>query len=374
VEIDMPLTDDEITTIACSHCKYVHEGEYRITQFGSKSALVAFARECIERGAHSMTQSPAGWKLVPVEPTEAMIREVEEAARIGGIWNAASAYIAMVEAAPLPASPAADRAVSELSDKRLDALWYHRDCLDAINRGDLMAQLRVFARAVIAADRALARSTDAPSEPINMVLFCPACGVQHIDAPEIPDPHPSSTGEDDHDLWTNPPHRSHLCHGCGHVWRPADVPTNGVAAVKTKGKADSALAATTPAPACRAEPATDARAERTPTDYALEHAEYMAKAAEGLVDACGAQALAEQRRDEADEDDDHDALVDSARQHLGESMRRVRDGIYDFRKRRSPRSRYRWRKASMTTEDLKPCPVCGGNALVYDFKDGQTGH
>src|SRR5574340_600312 len=23
--------------------------------------------------------------------------------------------------------------------------------------------------------------------------------------------------------WDNPPHRSHLCHGCGHIWRPADV-------------------------------------------------------------------------------------------------------------------------------------------------------
>lgn len=40
-----------------------------------------------------------------------------------------------------------------------------------------------------------------------------------------------------------PVHRSHLCRpedgGCGHIWRPADVPTNGVDAIKTKGKADS---------------------------------------------------------------------------------------------------------------------------------------
>ena len=41
--------------------------------------------------------------------------------------------------------------------------------------------------------------------------------------------------------WNNPPHRSHLCHSCGHIWRPADVPTNGVAAIKTKGSADSAI-------------------------------------------------------------------------------------------------------------------------------------
>ena len=71
----------------------------------------------------------------------------------------------------------------------------------------------------------------AQAEPIDRVLHCPACGMQHIDAPK------------DHPLnpWLNPPHRSHLCHGCGHIWRPADVPTNGVQAVKTKGKADSPI-------------------------------------------------------------------------------------------------------------------------------------
>jgi hypothetical protein len=60
---------------------------------------------------------------------------------------------------------------------------------------------------------------------INMVLYCPACGVQHIDEP--------SEG------WDNPPHRSHLCHGCGCIWRPADVATNGVADIKTEGSADT---------------------------------------------------------------------------------------------------------------------------------------
>lgn len=84
-----------------------------------------------------------------------------------------------------------------------------------------------------------------PPAPVDMVLHCPKCGRQHVD------------GQEEHDAlkefkatptpWTNPPHRSHLCHGCGHIWRPADVPTNGVAAVKTKGNADSPLAAP-PAP------------------------------------------------------------------------------------------------------------------------------
>lgn len=76
--------------------------------------------------------------------------------------------------------------------------------------------------------------------PIDMVLHCPACGAQHIDAADEIDPYP--TPEKDAAWWGNPPHRSHLCHDCGHVWRPADVATNGVAAVKTKGSADSPIA------------------------------------------------------------------------------------------------------------------------------------
>lgn len=95
-------------------------------------------------------------------------------------------------------------------------------------------------------------------KPINMVLHCPKCGVQHIDAPElnIGGCFVPAEGATHHasrtdipcacgtlgcltDHWVNPPHRSHLCHYCGHVWRPADVPTNGVATIKTKGKNDS---------------------------------------------------------------------------------------------------------------------------------------
>ncbi|UOF79469.1 Zn-ribbon protein [Caudoviricetes sp.] len=92
--------------------------------------------------------------------------------------------------------------------------------------------------------------------PIDMILHCPSCGLQHVDAPE-----PASGYDVSHEgadaatwtnaQWTNPPHRSHQCHGCGHIWRPADVPTNGVAAIKTKGKADSPKAQ----PAPQGEPA-----------------------------------------------------------------------------------------------------------------------
>lgn len=75
------------------------------------------------------------------------------------------------------------------------------------------------------------------AEPIDMVLHCPSCGLQHIDEPEA---HFHDDGEA-HPTWTNPPHRSHLCHGCGHIWRPADVPTNGVQTTQTRGKDDHVL-------------------------------------------------------------------------------------------------------------------------------------
>lgn len=64
------------------------------------------------------------------------------------------------------------------------------------------------------------------SHPVDMLLFCPRCGDQHVDAPQ------PELG------WTNPPHRSHECHECGYVWRPADVPTNGVRAIQTSGTRD----------------------------------------------------------------------------------------------------------------------------------------
>lgn len=61
---------------------------------------------------------------------------------------------------------------------------------------------------------------------IDMLLFCPACDAQHVDAPQ-----PEKN-------WSNPPHRSHECQHCGHVWRPSDRATNGVASLETHGARD----------------------------------------------------------------------------------------------------------------------------------------
>lgn len=91
---------------------------------------------------------------------------------------------------------------------------------------------------------ATAQMPPASDTPIPMVLHCPACSLQHIDAPDKAHKADCSYGDlpgqpcDCHP-WTNPPHRSHQCAGCRHIWRPADVATTGVAAITTKGQADS---------------------------------------------------------------------------------------------------------------------------------------
>jgi hypothetical protein len=64
--------------------------------------------------------------------------------------------------------------------------------------------------------------------PIAMILHCPACHTQHLDAPDARSPE-----------WTNPPHKSHLCHACGTIWRPCDRATVGVATIESKGAADT---------------------------------------------------------------------------------------------------------------------------------------
>lgn len=54
--------------------------------------------------------------------------------------------------------------------------------------------------------------------PVEMLLFCPRCLTQHIDKP--------TPG------WTNPPHATHECAGCGLLWRPSNRNTVGIATIK----------------------------------------------------------------------------------------------------------------------------------------------
>ena len=55
----------------------------------------------------------------------------------------------------------------------------------------------------------------ATASPIPMVLACPTCHERHVDEGE----------------WATRPHKTHLCSRCGALFRPANVPTVGVAAL-----------------------------------------------------------------------------------------------------------------------------------------------
>ena len=111
--------------------------------------------------------------------------------------------------------------------------------LDAGIIGTALGKINYAAAVATAATAkdSLTVASPAPQAPIPMVLHCPKCGMQHLDVPE----HWDGKVE---------VHKSHLCvpaaGGCGHIWRPADVPTTGVAAVQTKGKADSPIVSPAP--------------------------------------------------------------------------------------------------------------------------------
>lgn len=68
------------------------------------------------------------------------------------------------------------------------------------------------AREAYGACAEMARAAKA-TEPVPMLLWCPSCNARHIDEGEF----------------ATKPHHTHACQSCGMVWRPAVVPTVGVA-------------------------------------------------------------------------------------------------------------------------------------------------
>lgn len=60
--------------------------------------------------------------------------------------------------------------------------------------------------------RAVAALRGLIQEPIPMLLWCPGCGVRHLDEDE----------------YATKPHHTHACQHCGMCWRPAVVATVGV--------------------------------------------------------------------------------------------------------------------------------------------------
>jgi hypothetical protein len=88
------------------------------------------------------------------------------------------------------------------------------------------------------------RTNSDSAMPLDMILFCPNCFAQHVDEarPDVCESCGLSENKCDCVVfteWLNPPHKSHRCQRCNHVWRPSDVPTNGVKEIKTAGRCDS---------------------------------------------------------------------------------------------------------------------------------------
>lgn len=113
-------------------------------------------------------------------------------------------------------------------DLRAAARWASREAAQAVADGLLGTLSCMWVVEQLADNSAPQDGRIDPAEalPVKLLLFCPACFAQHVDTPN------AARG------WTNPPHRSHECQSCGYVWRPADVPTEGVAALHTRGKRD----------------------------------------------------------------------------------------------------------------------------------------
>lgn len=99
-----------------------------------------------------------------------------------------------------------------------------------------------------------------------------------------------------------------------------------------EGQAVVARALQHDAPAVLAEQQGDALRERTPADFAIEHAGYLANASTRLLKACGELDSLVMRRDEHDDVDDSD--MHAAQDRVDEASDSVRSAIYEFEKRR----------------------------------------
>ncbi|PTT41475.1 hypothetical protein DBR23_05880, partial [Acidovorax sp. HMWF018] len=173
----------------------------------------------------------------------ALVEAQQPAPSAAGAPKVPSYTIDDMRQAPAGAAEEVDKALNDYAQAfTARAMGWTREHGDAMPdaRTKLYSAISSYARGL--STTSPTPQADSQPAPIDMVLFCPACGTQHIDASEPPVEFEPGAAQ-----WNNPPHRSHLCHGCGHIWRPADVPTNGVKAVKTTGKADSPIAARAPA-------------------------------------------------------------------------------------------------------------------------------
>lgn len=87
-------------------------------------------------------------------------------------------------------------------------------------------------------------------------------------------------------------------------------------------------------------PAEDVRAvaeERTTQDYAIEHAGFLATAADQVLADYQAYSLAQMLANEGGDDGEAELTdaIDEARDDLHEGLRNLREMTYEFRKRRA---------------------------------------
>jgi hypothetical protein len=115
---------------------------------------------------------------------------------------------------------------------------------------------------------------------------------------------------------------------------------------------------------------------RTATDYALEHAEYLAKGAEQFIEDVNLLAQCEQQRDELQGDDPEgvvdaaDHAIDSAKDGVDEGMRSLRNRIYEFRKRHA-RATDRREPATGEPGPAGTRPEAGATPAVQGLTDEQ---
>jgi hypothetical protein len=79
----------------------------------------------------------------------------------------------------------------------------------------------------------------------------------------------------------------------------------------------------------------ETKTDRSPKDYAIEHAEYMAKSADHVIAEFQAYGLALMAVDEGGDDGESELFdaIDSARQDLQEALVDLRGMVFEFRKR-----------------------------------------
>jgi hypothetical protein len=167
------------------------------------------------------------------------------------------------------------------------------------------------------------------ASPVDILLFCPNCAEQHVDEakPEVCETcgyKQVGCSCAEFTAWLNPPHKSHRCNYCNHVWRPADAPTNGVAAIQSKGQRDGDVR-----PRCQAQLA-EANANIESLDTALENS-----AAEGIL-WIEKTARAEMRADAAE------ARAEAAETALADRIEHCKNHHSDVAKMRAALEMVEW--------------------------------